>query len=98
MNKKKILFFSFAAFLSGNTLMAQTGQWKLTGNNLNGTQKLGSTNNFSLDFITNNAKRMSLTNTGNLRFNSDQSSIQFLNPGSNPKPMMFIYESGSINT
>jgi hypothetical protein len=41
MNKKKVLFFSFVAFLSGNTLMAQTGQWKLTGNSLNGTQKLG---------------------------------------------------------
>jgi hypothetical protein len=98
MNKKKVLLLSFAALLSGSTLMAQTGQWKLAGNSLNGTQKLGSTNNFSLDFITNNVKRMSLTNTGNLRFNSDQSSIQFPNPGSNPKPMMFIYQSGNINT
>src|SRR6476661_7147135 len=98
MKNKKILLFSFTALLGTSALMAQTGQWKLTGNNLNGTQKLGSTNNFSLDFITNNAKRMSLTNTGNLRFNSDQSSIQFPNPGSNPKPMMFIYESGSANT
>lgn len=98
MKNKKILLFSLAGLLSGSTLMAQTAQWKLAGNSLNGTQKLGSTNNFSLDFITNNAKRMSLTNTGNLRFNSDQSSIQFPNPGSNPKPMMFIYQSGNINT
>src|SRR4030095_14843964 len=83
---------------SGSTLMAQTGSWKLAGNSLNGTQKFGSTNNFSLDFITNNVKRMSLTNTGDLRINSDQTAIQFPNPGSNPKPVMFLYESGFANT
>lgn len=97
MNKKKVLLFSFAALLSGSAVTAQTGQWKLAGNSLNGTQKLGSTNNFGVDFFTNNVKRMSLTNTGNLRFNSDQLSIQFPNPGSTPKPMMFLYESGSSN-
>lgn len=97
MNKKKVLLFSFAALLGGNTLMAQTGQWKLAGNALAGTEKLGSTNNFGVDFFTNNVKRMSLTNKGNLRFNSDQLSIQFPNPGSTPKPMMFLYESGSSN-
>lgn len=77
--------------------LAQTGQWKLAGNALNGTQKLGSTNNFGIDFFTNNVKRMSITNTGNLRLNSDQLSIQFPNPGLTPKPMMFLYESGSSN-
>ena len=98
MKNKKVLLFSLAALLSGSALTAQTGQWKLAGNALNGTQKLGSTNNFSLDFITNNVKRMSLTNKGNLQINSDQTSIQFSNPGATPKPMMFIYESGSVNT
>jgi len=44
--------------------IAQTGQWKLAGNSLNGTQKFGSTNNFPLNFITNNTTRMSLTSTG----------------------------------
>jgi len=98
MKHKKVLLFSLTVMVSAGTLSAQTGNWKLAGNNLNGTQKLGSTNNSSLDFITNNVKRMSLTNTGNLRINSDQSTIQFPNPGSNPKPMMFLYESGSANT
>jgi hypothetical protein len=71
---------------------------EINGQQFKWNSKIGSTNNFSLDFITNNANRMSLTNTGNLRFNSDQSSIQFPNPESNPKPMMFIYQSGNINT
>jgi hypothetical protein len=66
MKNKKVLFLSFTVLLSANLLLAQTGNWKLAGNALNGTQKLGSTNNFSLDFITNNVKRMSLTNGGNL--------------------------------
>lgn len=98
MKNKKVLLFSFVALLSGSAVTAQTGQWKLAGNSLTGIEKLGSTNNFSLDFITNNVKRMSLTNKGNLKINSDQTSIQFPNPGANPKPMMFIYQSGSVNT
>jgi len=65
MKNKKILLLSLTSLLGSSALMAQIGQWKLTGNNLNGTQKLGSTNNFSLDFITNNVKRMSLTSAGN---------------------------------
>ena len=97
MKHKKVLLFSLAALVSGSTVMAQTGQWKLAGNALDGTQKFGSTNNFGVDFFTNNVKRMSLTNTGNLRFNSDQLSLQFPNPGATPKPMMFLYESGSVN-
>ena len=66
MKNKKNLLLSLTSLLGSSILMAQTGQWKLAGNNLNGTQKLGSTNNFSLDFITNNVKRMSLTNAGNV--------------------------------
>lgn len=90
---------SFLLFMLLNHFsIAQTTQWKLTGNNLKGTEKLGSTNNASLDFITNNTARVSLTNTGNVRFPSDQSSIQFSNPGANPKPMLYMYESGVSNT
>jgi len=96
--KEKIFFTTALAAILSSTLLAQTGQWNLGGNNLDGTQKLGSTNNFPLDFITNNTARMSLTNAGNLKFLTDQSSIQFPNPGANPKPMMFLYESGVSNT
>lgn len=98
---KKITSAAIAATvclcLTQGASLAQTGQWKLAGNALNGTQKLGSTNNFGVDIFTNNVKRMSITNTGNFRFNSDQLSLQFPNPGSTPKPMMFLYESGSSN-
>ena len=45
---------------------AQTGQWKLAGNNLNGAQRLGSTNNFNLNFITNNGTKMTLITSGRL--------------------------------
>ncbi|HEY6977868.1 MAG TPA: tail fiber domain-containing protein [Chitinophagaceae bacterium] len=96
----KILKFASSAVLImlSHFAFAQTGQWKLTGNSLNGTQKLGSTNNSDLNFFTNNIARMVLTRTGNLNIISDQSSIQFPNPGDNPKPMMFMFPSGQFNT
>jgi hypothetical protein len=40
MKNKKVLLFSFAALFSGSTLMAQTGNWKLAGNSLNGNTKI----------------------------------------------------------
>lgn|GEM_PF-3132008 len=64
MNKKKVLLFSVAALLSGKTLMAQTGNWKLAGNNLTGTEKLGSTNNQDVRFISNNVVNGVLSKTG----------------------------------
>jgi len=99
MKNKKILLFSFAAILSGSALKAQTIQnWKINGNSLTAAGKLGTTTSQDVNFISNNVSRMSLKSTGNLRFNSDQTSILFANPGATPKPMMFIYESGSVNT
>src|SRR6266540_6012577 len=44
--------------------IGQTGSWKLAGNSLAGTERLGSKNNFPINFITNNSTRMSLTGTG----------------------------------
>src|SRR6266511_3885429 len=44
--------------------IGQTGSWKLAGNSLAGTERLGSKNNFPINFITNNTTRMSLTGTG----------------------------------
>jgi hypothetical protein len=77
---------------------AQTGQWSLTGNNLTGTEKIGSINNKPLKFFTNNKARITLTGAGNLNINSDQTSIQFPVPGPAPKPMMFMFPSGDFNT
>ncbi|HEY6977869.1 MAG TPA: T9SS type A sorting domain-containing protein [Chitinophagaceae bacterium] len=90
--------FSLTLIVSGHLAFAQAGQWKLSGNSLSGTEKLGSTNNAALNFITSNKTRMSLTAAGNLNINSDQSSIQFPVPGANPRPMMFMFPSGSSNT
>lgn len=83
---------------AGNCTFAQTGQWNLAGNSLTGTEKLGSTNNKPLNFITNKKIRLTLTSNGNLNFTSDTSSIQFALPGTNPKPMMFMFPSGTENT
>jgi len=94
----KTLKFAFSAVLMilSHFAFSQTGQWKLAGNSLSGTEKLGSTNN--ADFITSNKTRMSLTGSGNLNITSDRSSIQFPVPGANPKPMMFMVPSGDANT
>jgi hypothetical protein len=98
MKNKRILFFSLAAFLSSSSLVAQTiSNWKINGNALEANGKLGTTNAQNVNFITNNISRMSLTANGTLKINSDQTSIQFPNPGTTPKPMMFWYESGNIN-
>jgi hypothetical protein len=99
MKNKTILLFSLAAIMGSSSSKAQTIQnWKTNGNSLSAAGKLGTTNSQDVNFISNNVSRMSLKASGNLRFNSDQSSILFANPGANPKPMMFIYESGSVNT
>jgi hypothetical protein len=71
--------------------------WSLAGNNLAGTEKLGSTNNAALNFITNNKTRMSLTGAGNLKISSDQSSIQFPNATVSNKPMILMFSSGTAN-
>jgi hypothetical protein len=71
--------------------------WSLAGNNLAGTEKLGSTNNTALNFITNNKTRMSLTGAGNLKISSDQSSIQFPNTTVSNKPMILMFSSGTAN-
>jgi hypothetical protein len=89
--------FSAVLIIMSQFAFAQTGQWNLAGNVLNGAQKLGSTNNAALNFITNNKTRISLTVAGNLDISSDQSSIQFALPGTNPQPMMFMFPSGTEN-
>ncbi len=58
--------FSVALLVLNQIAFAQTGSWKLAGNSLAGTEKIGSKNNFPINFITNNVTRMSLTPTGQL--------------------------------
>ncbi|MEP6846715.1 MAG: hypothetical protein ABI861_11950, partial [Panacibacter sp.] len=52
--------------LKPNLTFAQSGQWKLAGNTLAGTEKLGSINNFPIRFYTNNTQRMTLSALGKL--------------------------------
>jgi len=89
--------FSVVLMILSQFTFAQTGSWNLAGNNLAGTEKLGSTNNAALNFITNNKTRMSLTGAGNLKFSSDQLSIQFPIPTASSKPMIFMFPSGLTN-
>ncbi|HEY6979069.1 MAG TPA: tail fiber domain-containing protein [Chitinophagaceae bacterium] len=67
--------------------IAQTGQWKLSGNSLNGTQKLGSTNNTPVSFFTNNTQRMSISATGLVGIGT-----------SFPHANLHIFEGNSGNT
>src|SRR6266542_5995417 len=66
MKRTKIAFIILLLMVLQQISFAQTGSWKLAGNSLAGTEKLGSKNNFPLNFITNNITRMSLTTSGQL--------------------------------
>jgi hypothetical protein len=59
-----MLFLALFIF-SHEKIIAQTGNWKLAGNNnLTGTEKLGSKNNIDLNLVTNNTTRMTITANG----------------------------------
>ena len=64
----KTLKFTFSAALLvlSQLVLAQTGSWKLAGNSLTGTEKIGSKNSFPVNFITNDLQRMTLSTSGNL--------------------------------
>ena len=81
-----IMAFIAATFFGLQTVNAQTGSWKLAGNNLAGTEKLGSTNNAALKFFTSNKTRMTLTGTGSLGINT-----------SAPKAILHVFK-GSAGT
>ncbi len=66
MKKLLLIFASFVYLAFANNLVAQTGSWKLAGNNLTGTEKLGSKNNFDVNLISNNAIRMTIKGTGDV--------------------------------
>ena len=67
---KKILLIcaSLVWLVFANSLVAQTGSWKLAGNNLAGTEKLGSKNNFDVNMVSNNAVRMTIKADGKIGF------------------------------
>src|SRR5215216_2481838 len=64
MNRTKITFAILLLAALQQISIAQTGSWKLAGNSLTGTEKLGTKNGFSLSLITNNVTRMTLTPSG----------------------------------
>src|SRR6266536_1143841 len=64
MKRTKIKLIILLLTILQQISIAQTGNWKLAGNRLTGTEKLGSKNNFPINFITNNSTRMTLTTSG----------------------------------
>jgi len=66
MKRTKIKLIILLLTMLQQISIAQTGSWKLAGNSLTGTEKLGSKNNFPINFITNNSTRMTLTTSGNV--------------------------------
>src|SRR6266496_2144952 len=64
MKRTKIKLIILLLTILQQISIAQTGNWKLAGNSLTGTEKIGSKNSFPINFITNNSTRMTLTSTG----------------------------------
>src|SRR6266513_2219670 len=68
MKKLLLICTSVACLTLANRLVAQTGSWKLAGNNLAGTERLGSKNNFDVNLISNNVTRMTIKADGKIGF------------------------------
>lgn len=58
--------FKMLIVMLGMTTATQAQNWELTGNNLTGGEKIGSTNFFDLNFFTNNQQRLTLKSDGKL--------------------------------
>lgn len=75
--KKIILLVVLATILTTANIYAQTGQWKLAGNALLGTEKLGSTNGFDVNMISNNSTLMTLKPNGRIGFGNTNPLTKF---------------------
>lgn len=64
--KKQLLHMAMLTIAAFIGLQRANAQWSTSGNNLAGTEKLGSTNSQSLKFYTNNLQRMKLDSLGRL--------------------------------
>jgi hypothetical protein len=62
----KTLFLCLIAGVIVNDALAQSGSWKLSGNSLTGTEKLGSKNATDVKFYSNDINRMTLKSDGKL--------------------------------
>ena len=100
----KALRFTFlsALIILSQLVFAQTGQWKLAGNKLTGSERFGSTNNFPLRFIVDNSQRMTLTAGGQLGVGTvtPLATLHVVKGFSNTKPLInstIVTENSSDN-
>jgi hypothetical protein len=64
MKTNKLITVAFTMMMMVASPIIKAQNWDLTGNAVNGTEKLGTNNNFDLNFYTNNLNRMTLKNNG----------------------------------
>ncbi|HEX5149899.1 MAG TPA: tail fiber domain-containing protein [Parafilimonas sp.] len=94
------VFLSFFIF-SYDELTAQTGNWKLAGNNLAGTEKLGSRNNVDLKIVTNNVTRMTLKGNGKIGIGTANPAVLLdirASNGAGNKDILHINHPGLFNS
>ncbi len=77
------------------------GFWLLGGNNVSGLQTIGTTSNYDLPFITNNAERMRISTAGNVgigasSFNNGNPERLLIDAG-NSTSYNLVYAKGSVN-
>lgn len=75
--KKLLLLTAISAVYTMAGIQAQTGQWKLAGNALTGTEKFGSTNGLDVNMVANNTTLMTLKPNGRIGFGNTNPLAKF---------------------
>jgi len=76
--------FIYVFIFSCDELAAQTGNWKLSGNNTAGTEKLGTRNNFDLNIVTDNTTRMTVRANGKVGIGTTNPNVKLHVTGGAP--------------
>src|SRR6478752_3743178 len=76
--------FIYVFIFSCDELTAQTGNWKLAGNNIAGTEKLGTRNKFDLNIVTDNTTRMTVRANGRVGIGTTNPNVKLHVTGGAP--------------